>query len=144
MKKSILFFMPLIILAALPSASLYPQKDNNRPHHLSLPDEWSKLGERSVSAKAENDVLPLPASSAPARAIKLRVNRGGLNLHKCVVRFADGDKLSVDMRNDIPAGSESRVIPLGDKARVIVAFEFWYDTRNYVTDQAQLELWARP
>lgn len=143
MKKYILFFMPLILLAALPSTSLYPQKDDNRTQLRAPHDEWSKLGERSVSARSENDVLPLEAGSVPAREIKLRVNRGGLNLHKCLVRFADGEKLSIDLRNDIPPGGESRVIPLGDKARVIVAFEFWYDTRNYVTEQAQLELWAR-
>lgn len=142
MRKGIIFFMPLIVMAATPSTSLYP-RNTSVSLHRDLSDDWSKLGERSVSAKAENDVLSLGSGTLPATAIKLKVNRGGLNLHRCVVRFADGDKLSIDMRNDIPPGGESRIIPLGDRARVIVAFEFWYDTRNYPADQAQLELWAR-
>ena len=143
MKKHIFFFMPLIVMAATPSTSLYPRKENSAfAKHISA-DDWSKLGERSISARSENDVLSVAGPPVPATAIKLKVSRGGLNLHRCVVRFADGDKLSIDMRNDIPPGRESRIIPLGDRARVIVAVEFWYDTRNYVADQAQLELWAR-
>jgi hypothetical protein len=143
MKKPFTFFMLLIVLAALPSESLYPRKMPARTPHMSWSENWSKLAERQLNGRQENDVLSVTGKALPTTAIKLKIQRGGLNLHRCVIRFEDGEKVSVDMRNDIPPGGESRVISLGDRARIIVAVEFWYDTRNYPTTQPELELWAR-
>jgi len=142
MKKLFFFFMPVIAISALPATSLYRGQGNTSA--ISLSENWSKLGERKVSPALENDELALDTPTPPITALKLKVNSGGINLHRCVVHFLDGEKTSFEMRNDISAGGESRVISLGEKSRSVTRFVFWYDTRNYKDQRPEIELWARP
>jgi hypothetical protein len=144
MKKLLFFFMPVIALSALPATSLYPHEPTVKISRPKSGENWSKLGERKVNATQETDEWVPDAPTPPITALKIRVNRGGLNLHRCIVYFADGDKASFDMRNDIPAGTESRVIGLGERGRSVTRFAFWYDTRNYSGQKPEIELWARP
>jgi hypothetical protein len=144
MKKLLFFFMPVIALSALPATSLYPQRENRLSYPPPEGEHWSKLAEKMISPSQENDDMAIEGPGALYTAIKLKVVRGGINLHRCVVWFSDGEKKSFDMRNDIPAGGESRVITLGDKGRSVTRFVYWYDVLNYDSQKAGLELWARP
>jgi hypothetical protein len=104
---------------------------------------WGKLGEASVEP-TDNGMTSLNAAEgSQVRAIKIKVKRGGINLHRCEIWFNNGTKKSVDLRNDIPAGAESREIVLNDKANSVNKVVFWYDTRNYSKQTTEVELWGK-
>ncbi|MBK8877480.1 MAG: hypothetical protein IPN74_02690 [Haliscomenobacter sp.] len=76
-------------------------------------------------------------------ALKFRVEKGGINMHKVAIHYGNGDVQEIETRNDIPAGGESRLINLPGNRRVIRKVVFWYDTKNYAGQKATVELWGR-
>jgi hypothetical protein len=103
---------------------------------------WGKMGQGSV-APTENGVHTVNAQAGkPVHAIKIKVLKGGVNLHRCEVWFNDGSKKMVELRNDVPAGSESREISLNEGSKQVSKIVFWYDTRNY-GQRADVELWGK-
>ncbi len=136
----------LIILGSLVVTALlvsYTPAKRNASHKVSRHQAWDKLGERSVEA-TDNGMTSVDASKTGAvKAIKIKVKKGGINLHRCEIWFQNGTKKSVDLRNDVPAGSESREIDVTDKNNSISRVVFWYDTRNYGKQNAEVELWGR-
>jgi hypothetical protein len=141
MKKYGLIFSGALILSTTlvsytPLASYGLMEDPAQP-------SWGKLGEGSVEP-TDNGMTSLNAAEiTPVKAIKIKVKRGGINLHRCEVWFANGTKKSIDLRNDVPAGSESREIDLTDKSNAISKVVFWYDTRNYGKQKSDVELWGK-
>ncbi len=105
---------------------------------------WEKLGERRVNRGLDHDVIMVTASEGNFKAIKLVVRHSGINLHRCVVHFANGGDQEVEIRQNIPSGGESRVIDLNGRDRYINHVSFWYDTKGGVlNDKAVVELWGR-
>jgi hypothetical protein len=103
---------------------------------------WGKMGQSTVEP-TDKGVSTLNASAGkPVHAIKIKVLTGGVNLHKCEVWFNDGSRKEIELRNDVPAGSESREINLNDTLRHVSKIVLWYDTRNY-KQRADLELWGK-
>ena len=141
MKKYGLIILGSIVLTLL-LASKRPAGQDSFQSQSAQPS-WGKLGERSVEA-TDNGMTSVDASnSSSVKAIKLKVKKGGINLHRCEVWFKNGTKKSVDLRNDVPAGSESREIDLSDKNNSVSKVVFWYDTRNYGKQNAEVELWGK-
>lgn len=103
---------------------------------------WDKIGQGSVQAndKGMGTVNALPGR--PVQSLKIKVLSGGVNIHRCEIWFSDGTRKEVEMRNDVPAGSESREINVSDTLRQISKLVFWYDTRNY-NKRSDLELWGK-
>ena len=141
MKKCGLMVLSSLVLAILllshrPADKYFVDSQYSQP-------SWGKLGERSVEA-TDNGMTSVDASnSSSVKAIKIKVKKGGINLHRCEVWFKNGTKKSVDLRNDVPAGSESREIDLSDKNNSVSKVVFWYDTRNYGKQNAEVELWGK-
>ncbi|HLO80835.1 MAG TPA: hypothetical protein VK166_07755 [Chitinophagaceae bacterium] len=103
---------------------------------------WGRMGQGTIE-QTENGVSTVNAMAGkPVYAIKIKVISGGVNLHKCEIWFNDGTRKEVELRNDVPAGSESREISLNDTLRQVSKIVFWYDTRNY-KQRAQIELWGK-
>jgi hypothetical protein len=103
---------------------------------------WGKLGQGSVEP-TDNGMTTVNAQAGKAvHAIKIKVLRGGVNLHRCEVWFSDGSKKSIELRNDVPAGSESREISLNEGSKQVSKIVFWYDTRSY-GQRADVELWGK-
>jgi hypothetical protein len=103
---------------------------------------WGKLGQGSIEP-TDNGVHTVTAQAGkPVHAIKIKVLKGGVNLHRCEVWFSDGSKRLVELRNDVPAGSESREINLSEGLKQVSKIVFWYDTRNY-GQRADVELWGK-
>ena len=103
---------------------------------------WDKIGQGSVQPN-ENGIGTVSATPGkPVHSIKIKVISGGMNIHKCEIWFSDGTRKEVEMRNDVPAGSESREINLNDTLRQVSKVVFWYDTRNY-NKRADVELWGK-
>jgi hypothetical protein len=104
---------------------------------------WDKIGESTVEP-TDNGVSTVTAvAGKPLKAIKIKVLRGGVNLHRCEIWFNNGSKKSVELRNDVSAGNESREINLTDNNEQVSKVIFWYDTRNYGNQKSAVELWGK-
>lgn len=107
------------------------------------PPRWEKLGERKVNYSLDRDEILVTAREGRFTAIKLMVRRSGINIHKFEVHFGNGDVQEVEIREEIPAGGESRVIDIEGNRRVIHSVVFWYDTKNFADKKGVIELWGR-
>lgn len=114
-----------------------------RPEGSLFPPRWEKLGERNVNFKVDRDEILVTASEGRFTALKIKVRKGAINLHKMVVHFGDGSTQEVETRDEVPAGGESRVINLEGNRRVIHKVVFVYDTKNFADRRAEVELWGR-
>jgi hypothetical protein len=143
MKKHITFFIPLmsmVILFFLAVANMGFELKNQSGNTLV---DWEKLGERKVNQTAESDEINFPSNGPVLTAIKIKSRRGGINLQRCVINFANGDKKSIELRNDIPAGGESRVINLPGNKQPITKFTYWYGIPQSGDQKAELEIWGK-
>jgi hypothetical protein len=105
--------------------------------------DWEKLSDRKVNQTAESDEINFPANGPILTAIKIKSRRGGINLQRCVIYFANGEKKSIELRNDIPAGGESRVINLPGNKQSIIKFIYWYGIPQSGDQKADLEIWGK-
>ena len=106
------------------------------------PGSWEMLGQRKVNRQADRDEIIVTGREGAFRKIKLMVRRSAINMHRCVIHFRNGDTQEVDIRNNIPAGGETRVIDIEGNRRIITKVVFWYDTKG-LQDKAVVELWGR-
>jgi hypothetical protein len=106
--------------------------------------EWEKLGVHRVTLDVQHDVFTFPEYSPVLSAIKVRSKKGAINLQRCVLHFSNGDKKTIELRNDIPAGGESRTINLPGNKHSMVKFEFWYGVSQSGSEKAEIEIWGRP
>lgn len=105
--------------------------------------KWDLLGTRVVNFALDHDEIAVTGQEGKFDAIKIKVLRAPLNMHKVVVHFANGGEQQVELRNNFAAGSESRVIDLTGDDRVIRRVSFWYDTKNKAKEKAVVELWGK-
>jgi hypothetical protein len=103
---------------------------------------WDKIGQGSVQPNDKGVGTVTATPGKPVHSLKIKVTSGGVNFHKCEIWFSDGTRKEVEMRNDVPAGSESREINLNDTLRQVSKVVFWYDTRNY-NKRVDVELWGK-
>ncbi len=104
---------------------------------------WEKLGERKVNFAADRDEIIVGRWEGFFDALKIKVRRAPINMRRMVVHFGNGETQEIELRDDIRAGGESRVIDLPGNNRVITKVVFWYDTKNRANRRAELELWGR-
>ena len=104
---------------------------------------WGKVGESTVEPTASGMTTVNAVAGLPLKAIKIKVLKGGVNLHRCEIWFNDGTKKSIELRNDVSAGNESREINLTDNNEQVKKVIFWYDTRSYGNQLSSVELWGK-
>lgn len=142
MKKQKIFFM-LLMTVMLVAASSVVNKAGALVNSVNLPREWEKLAEAKLNQGLNQYEINLSAENRAFSAVKIRSIQGGINLHRCTFYYSNGEKMTVEMRNDIPSGMDSRVIQLPPKKNKIVKVELWYDTKNYGDQKAVFELWGK-
>lgn len=104
---------------------------------------WEKLGERRVNFGLDHDEILVTRTEGNFTAIKIMVKRAPVNFHRLVIHFGNGGLQEVELRNEIPAGGETRVIDIKGGDRIIRKVVFWYDTKNRADIRAEIELWGR-
>lgn len=104
---------------------------------------WEKLGERKVNYAVDRDEIAVGAIEGFFDALKIKVRKAPINMYKMVVHFGNGETKEIELRDNIRAGGESRVIDLPGNNRVITKVVFWYDTKNAANRRAEVELWGR-
>ncbi|MCO6477283.1 MAG: DUF2541 family protein [Phaeodactylibacter sp.] len=133
----------LLLLAALTLGTAFtPMPDSASAEAFFQPGRWEKLGQRKVNRSLDRDEIVVTGREGAFRKIKLMVRRSPINMHRCVIHFRNGSAQEVELRNNIPAGGETRVIDIDGNRRIITKVVFWYDTKG-LQDKAVVELWGR-
>ena len=91
---------------------------------------WVLLGERVVTDKTDHDTIRVGRDRGSFTAVKFEVRRHGVDFHRVVIHFANGEDQKVELRNSIPAGGETRVIDIDGANRIITSIDFWYDAKT--------------
>ena len=104
---------------------------------------WELLGVKKVDYALDRDEVLVTAREGTFTGLKIRVKRSPINLHKIVVHYGNGQVDEIDVRTNIRAGGETRVIDLPGNKRVIQKVVFWYDTKNLARGKGVVELWGR-
>jgi hypothetical protein len=117
---------------------------------FSIPDSpsakgprWDLLGSRTVDFALDHDEIAVTGFEGKFEAVKIKVMRAPLNIHKVVVHFANGGEQDLLIKNNFKAGGESRVIDLTGDDRVIRRISLWYDTKNKARKKALVQVWGR-
>jgi hypothetical protein len=109
---------------------------------LSQEPGWHKIGEVTASFKMQNESITVLGADE-FTAIKLRVTDAPINIERLQVFYEDGESEEVDLRNELAAGSETRVIDLKGSNKELSKVAFTYKTLpNYEGDKADVELYG--
>jgi hypothetical protein len=88
---------------------------------------WTLLGARTVTDRTDHDTVRVTSSRGTFDAVRFEVRGRAVDFHRVVIQFANGGDQSVELRDTIRAGGESRVIDVEGRDRVIQRIDFWYD-----------------
>ena len=108
-----------------------------------LQEKWIKLGERTVTYTVDHSEIVIDGIQENLNALKVKVPRGAINLHNCVVYYKNSQTQDITILNSIPEGGESKVIELPASDQPITKLVFVYDTKNRAIQKADVELWGR-
>jgi hypothetical protein len=92
--------------------------------------DWVLLGERVVTDRNDHDTVRVTRGRGSFTAVKFEVRRHGVDFHRVVIHFANGEDQKLELRNSIPVGGETRVIDVDGANRIITSIDFWYDART--------------
>ena len=125
-----------LLLAALATATLATANTVSA-------DPARLLGSTHLSrAENDKDVLRFGKCRRGINAVQLRVHRGQVEVEKLWVEFAKGGRESLEVRERIGQGKESRWIDVRGGERCIKAIGLIGDT-ELSRDQARVDIWGR-
>jgi hypothetical protein len=104
---------------------------------------WEMLGHKKVNYGLDRDEIFVTRSEGVFSAIQIRVQQAPINMHKVAVHYGNGQVEDIDLRENMAAGSSSRVIDLPGNKRIIKKVVFWYDTKNIAARKGVIQLWGR-
>lgn len=132
-------FMLIIMLAIFCYTEMYAQKpavvSSNEPG-------WQHIGQTTASFKTQNESIEVLGADE-FTAIKLKVTEAPLHLERLQVFYESGDMEEIDVRKDISADDETRVIKLKHPDRDIDKVAFTYKTTaNEKGEKADVALYG--
>ncbi|MGH1434227.1 MAG: hypothetical protein ACRBG0_07180 [Lewinella sp.] len=111
---------------------------------LENPPRWEKLGQRRVNYGLDRDEILVTAREGRFTSIRLKAEIAPINVHRCVVHFANGTTESFQFSGgDLRAGQVTRNLDLPGNRRIITKVVFWYDTKNRANRRGRVELWGK-
>ncbi|MEO0340547.1 MAG: hypothetical protein AAF242_15220 [Bacteroidota bacterium] len=108
-----------------------------------LPFRWERLGTRKVNYNLDRDEIGVTALEGRFTALQMRVKNAPINLHKVTVHYRNGRPQTVNVRQTVRAGGQTRTLDLNGGKRVITKIVFWYDTKNLAARRGKIELWGK-
>lgn len=107
-------------------------------------EKWIKLGDRTLTYTPDHSQIIVEGIEESLNALRVKVKKGALNLHRCAIFYKNGQTQDIDILNSIPEGGQSKVIeiPPGND-QLITKIVFTYDTKNRAVQKADVELWGR-
>jgi hypothetical protein len=100
--------------------------------------DWVKLGSVNAGHDADHDRITVAGPYDNFRKLKFRVKNASLNMHRVVVTYDDGAPERLDIKENLAAGAETRVIDLHGGKRSIRTIEFWYETKGNKGEKAEV------
>ncbi len=100
--------------------------------------DWVKLGSVNAGHNADHDRITVAGPADNFRKLKFKVKNASLNMRQVVVTYDDGAPQRIDIKENLAAGAETRVIDLHGGKRSIRTIEFWYETKNNKGDKAEV------
>ena len=88
------------------------------------------LGSAHVDGGADHDKIKVN-SKQTFRSIQLRVSGSAIQFNRVIVRYGNGQQETLNLRSQIPAGGESRMIDLPGARRSIDRIELWYQKAHW-------------
>ena len=100
--------------------------------------DWVKLGSVNAGHDADHDRITVTGPHDNFRKLKFKVKNASLTMRQVVVTYDDGVPEKLDVKENLAAGAETRVIDLHGGKRSIRTIEFWYGTKGYKGDKAEI------
>lgn len=122
-QKVLLLFLSIVLLTACGTSR----------RSIAIEEGWELLGESKANFVRDKDVIEVLSSNSFTH-IRFRVEDKEIRLSELNVFFVNGDKLSPQIDEVIPAGKESRNIELAQEGRQIRRIEFKYRSTGNVLD----------
>jgi hypothetical protein len=104
---------------------------------------WVKIGDRTVNYTVDHSEIIFDDVQKDLSAIRVKVRKGAINLHRCAIYYDNGQTQDMDIMNSIPQGGESKVLELPADSRTITKLVFTYDTKNRTAQKSEVEIWGR-
>lgn len=89
--------------------------------------QWENLGTKEVMDRSEQDTWHITAAKGEFRKIKLTVGIRQVRFYRCEVTYSNGEKDTIQIKNLIRAGGETRAIDLRGKDRFLSKVDIWYE-----------------
>jgi hypothetical protein len=105
-------------------------------------DAWKLLGTRKVTDRVERDFVDVGARRGEFTAVQIRVEKVAVQFREVTIHFSNGKRQTVELRDVIPAGGQSRVIDLAGDDRHIRSIELFYDSQSR-GHRGTVRVWAR-
>ena len=105
--------------------------------------DWVKLGSVNAGHDADHDRITVTGQHDNYRKLKFKVKNAALNMRQVVVTYDDGAPERLDVKENLAAGVETRVIDLHGGKRSIRTIEFWYETKGSKGDKAEVVAFGR-
>ena len=94
---------------------------------FTLQADWKLIGERSVKFSSDKDIIKVGGNDWYTK-LKIKVVDAPLHIADMDVKFENGEKFDIAIKENIRQGGESRVIDLPGGERRIDRIEFRYRT----------------
>ena len=104
---------------------------------------WVKLGRVTATHTADHDRIRVDGRNDDFRKLKFKVTDSPLNMHKIIVTYDNGPPESLEVREDIQKGGETRDIDLSGGKRSIRTIEFWYETKGLLNGKADVTAYGQ-
>ncbi len=105
-------------------------------------NRWKLLGAKKVDYGLDRDEI-ITTFDGPLTALRFKVKRSPINMHKIMIYFRNGDVEEIIVRENLGAGGQSRIIDLPGNKRSVNKVVFLYDTKNLARRKGVVELWGR-
>ncbi len=92
--------------------------------------QWQNLGTKDVLDRSDRDTWHVGGNKGEFRKIKLTVHDRAVRFYTLEVKFENGQKQNIEIRNVIQAGGETRAIDLVGSDRRIDKVEVWYEAQT--------------
>jgi hypothetical protein len=94
------------------------------------PGKWVRIGESHVDGHNDHDTIHVNSSDA-FRALQIRVQGSAVHFDHIVVRYGNGEKDELNVREVIQPGQSSRQIDLQGARRKIDKIDVWYEKAKW-------------
>jgi hypothetical protein len=105
---------------------------------FNMDGNWVKLGKVTASHTVDHDKIRVEGRNDDFRKLKFRVTDSPVNMHRIVVTYDNGPPETLEIRENIGKGGETRQIDLRGGSRSIRTIEFWYDTMGLLNGKAEV------